>query len=97
MGPVKAALESASRYIAWELGRKGIRVHAISPGPLETRAASGIKDFDELLDRAAEEAPAGRLVSIDDVGIACASLATDAAKLITGETIYIDGGLHIMG
>ena len=97
MGPVKAALESASRYMAWELGRKGIRVHAISPGPLETRAGSGIKDFDELLDRAAAEAPAGRLVGIDDVGIACASLATDAAKLITGETIYIDGGLHIMG
>ena len=97
MGPVKSALESAARYLAWELGRNRIRVHAISPGPLETRAASGIKDFDELLDRAAAEAPAGRLVSIEDVGIACASLATDAAKLITGETIYIDGGLHIMG
>lgn len=97
MGPVKSALESAARYMAWELGRKNIRVHAISPGPLRTRAASGIKDFDELLDRAADEAPAGRLVSIEDVGIACASLATDAAKLITGETIYIDGGLHVMG
>jgi enoyl-[acyl-carrier protein] reductase I len=97
MGPVKSALQSAARYMAWELGRKGIRVHAISPGPLETRAASGIKDFDELLDEAAEAAPAGRLVGIDDVGIACASLACDAAKLITGETIYIDGGLHIMG
>lgn len=97
MGPVKSALESAARYMAWELGRKGIRVHAISPGPLDTRAASGLKDFDELLDRAANEAPAGRLVSIDDVGIACASLATDAAKLLTGDTIYIDGGLHIMG
>ena len=97
MGPVKSALESAARYMAWELGRKGIRVHAVSPGPLETRAASGIKDFDELLDRAADEAPAGRLVSIEDVGIACASLATDAARLITGETVYIDGGLHIMG
>ena len=97
MGPVKSALESVTRYMAWELGRKGIRVHAISPGPLETRAASGLKDFDELLDRARSEAPAGRLVSIDDVGIACASLATDAAKLLTGDTIYIDGGLHIMG
>jgi enoyl-[acyl-carrier protein] reductase I len=97
MGPVKAALESSARYLAWELGRKNIRVHAISPGPLSTRAASGIKDFDELLDRAAAEAPTGRLVSIEDVGIACASLATDAAKLITGDTIYIDGGLHIMG
>jgi enoyl-[acyl-carrier protein] reductase I len=97
MGPVKAALESTSRYMAWELGRKGIRVYPISPGPLETRAASGIKDFDELLDEAAEAAPTGRLVGIDNVGIACASLACDAAKLITGETIYIDGGLHIMG
>ncbi len=97
MGPVKSALESAVRYLSWELGRKGIRVHAISPGPLKTRAASGIKDFDEFLDRAAAEAPAGQLVMIDDVGIACASLATDAAKLITGQTIYIDGGLHIMG
>ena len=97
MGPVKSALETTSHYMAWELGRKGIRVHAISPGPLETRAASGIKDFDELLDRAASAAPAGRLVSIEDVGFACAGLATDAAKLITGDTIYIDGGLHIMG
>ena len=97
MGPVKSALESVARYLAWELGRSGIRVHAISPGPLETRASSGIRDFDELLDRAAAEAPAGQLVSIADVGIACASLATDAAKLITGETIYIDGGLHIVG
>ena len=97
MGPVKSALESVARYMAWELGRKGIRVHAISPGPLKTRAASGLKDFDELLDRAAAEAPAGQLVGIDDVGIACASLATDAAKLITGNTIYIDGGLSIMG
>lgn len=97
MGPVKSALESATRYLAWELGRSEIRVHAISPGPLKTRAASGIKEFDELLDQATAQAPAGRLVSIEDVGIACASLATDAAKLITGETIYIDGGLHVMG
>ncbi|MDJ0684659.1 MAG: enoyl-ACP reductase FabI [Alphaproteobacteria bacterium] len=97
MGPVKSALESSARYMAWELGRKGIRVHAISPGPLATRAASGIKDFDSLLNEAAEQAPAGQLVTIHDVGMACAGLATDAAKLITGDTIYIDGGLHIMG
>lgn len=96
MGPVKAALESAARYMAWELGRKGIRVHPISPGPLETRAGSGLKDFDDLLDESAKSAPSGRLVGIDDVGIACASLACDSAKLITGQTIYIDGGLHIM-
>ena len=97
MGPVKSALESATRYLAAELGQKKIRVHAISPGPLKTRAASGLKDFDEFLDHAAAKAPAGRLVTIEDVGIACASLATDAAKLITGETIYIDGGLHSIG
>ena len=96
MGPVKAALECAVRYLAQELGPKGIRVHAISPGPLKTRAASGLKHFDKLLDDAAQKAPAGRLVGIDDVGIATASLATDSAKLITGDTIYIDGGYHIV-
>jgi enoyl-[acyl-carrier protein] reductase I len=96
MGPVKAALESATRYLAAELGPKGIRVHAVSPGPLKTRAASGIGHFDELLDKAQEKAPMQRLVSIDDVGMATAYLATDAAKLITGETIYIDGGYHVI-
>lgn len=97
MGPVKAALESVVRYAAAELGEKGIRVHAISPGPLKTRAASGIPDFDELLDQAAARAPTKSLVSIDDVGIACAVLAGDGCKLITGGTLYIDGGYHIMG
>lgn len=97
MGPVKAALESAVRYLAYELGPKGIRVHAISPGPLKTRAASGIDHFDELLERAAERAPVKNLVSIEDVGAATAVLATDYAKLITGETAYVDGGYHIIG
>ena len=97
MGPVKAALEASVRYMSAELGHKGIRVHAISPGPLQTRAASGISDFDKLLNEAAAEAPAGRLVGIEDVGIATASLGTPAAKLITGSTIYIDGGLHVIG
>jgi enoyl-[acyl-carrier protein] reductase I len=97
MGPVKAALESAVRYLAYELGPKGIRVHAISPGPVKTRAASGIKHFDALMERAAERAPAHKLVSIEDVGVATAYLATDYAKLITGETIYVDGGYHILG
>lgn len=96
MGPVKAALESATRYLAAELGPHGIRVHAISPGPLKTRAASGIADFDEMLDRAQAKAPMQRLVSIEDVGLATAYLATDAAKLITGQTLYIDGGYHII-
>lgn len=97
MGPVKAALEAATRYLAVELGRKGIRVHAISPGPVATRAASGIAHFDALLNRAARTAPAGRLVTIEEVGIACAGLATDGAKLITGDRLYIDGGLHLIG
>jgi len=96
MGPVKAALESATRYLAAELGPKGIRVHAISPGPLKTRAASGITAFDELLQKAQSKAPTRSLVSIDDVGVAVAFLGMEGAKLITGETLYIDGGYHIM-
>jgi enoyl-[acyl-carrier protein] reductase I len=96
MGPVKAALESATRYLAAELGPKGIRVHAISPGPLKTRAASGITAFDELLQKAQSKAPSRSLVSIDDVGIAVAFLGMPGAKLITGETLYIDGGYHII-
>jgi enoyl-[acyl-carrier protein] reductase I len=97
MGPVKAALEATVRYAAAELGKKGIRVHAISPGPIATRAASGIAEFDELLERVAAQAPAGRLVTIEEVGIACAGLATDGAKLITGDRLYIDGGYHLIG
>jgi len=97
MGPVKAALESAVRYLAYELGPKGIRVHVISPGPVKTRAASGIDHFDDLLERAAQRAPVKSLVSIEDVGLATAVLATDYAKLITGETVYVDGGYHILG
>jgi enoyl-[acyl-carrier protein] reductase I len=96
MGVAKAALESAVRYMAAELGPKGIRVNAISPGPLATRAASGIPEFDELLDKAKSKAPARNLVSIDDVGVATAFLAHDGAKLITGETLYVDGGYHII-
>jgi enoyl-[acyl-carrier protein] reductase I len=97
MGVAKAALECTVRYLAAELGPKGIRVHAISPGPLATRAASGIPEFDALLDKAKAKAPARSLVSIDDVGVATAFLAHDAARLITGETLYVDGGYHIMG
>jgi len=96
MGVAKAALESAVRYLAAELGPKGIRVHAISPGPLATRAASGIPEFDDLLETARVKAPVRSLVSIDDVGAATAFLAHDAARLITGETLYVDGGYHII-
>jgi enoyl-[acyl-carrier protein] reductase I len=97
MGPVKAALEAACRYLAYELGPANIRVHAISPGPLKTRAASGIKDFELLLNEAVKRSPLHELVDIDDVGAACAYLATDYARRITGGTIYIDGGANIIG
>jgi enoyl-[acyl-carrier protein] reductase I len=96
MGPVKAALEAACRYLAYELGPARIRVHAISPGPLETRAASGLKDFGLLLNEAVERAPIGELIDIDDVGFACAFLASDFARRITGGTIYVDGGANIV-
>jgi len=96
MGPVKAALEACCRYLAYELGSKGIRVHAISPGPLKTRAASGLKDFDILLTEAAQRAPIGELVDIMDVGFACAYLATPYARRLSGETLYVDGGVNIM-
>ena len=97
MGPVKAALQSVSRYLAAELGPKGIRVHAISPGPLETRAASGIKEFDKLLEEAKERSPMHRLVSPNDVGALAAYLVSDVAQSLTGGTIFIDGGYHIVG
>jgi len=96
MGPVKAALEAVCRYLAYELGPQGIRVHAISPGPLKTRAASGLKDFELLLNEAEQRAPLGELVDIMDVGFACAYLATPLAKRITGGTVYVDGGVNLM-
>ena len=96
MGPVKAALESSCRYLAYELGGKGIRVHAISPGPLKTRAASGLKDFDLLLTEVEQRAPIGELVDIMDVGFTCAYLATPYARRLSGETLYVDGGVNIM-
>ena len=96
MGPVKAALEASCRYLAYELGPQRIRVHPISPGPLKTRAASGLKDFDILLTEAAQRAPLGELVDIMDVGFTCAYLATPYARRLSGETVYVDGGVHIM-
>ncbi|ACV33504.1 enoyl-ACP reductase FabI [Accumulibacter sp.] len=97
MGPVKAALEASARYLADELGPKGIRVHPMSPGPIQTRAATGIDRFDELMEIAAQRAPSRMLVTIEDVGMATAFLASDFAKLITGDTIHVDGGYHIVG
>jgi enoyl-[acyl-carrier protein] reductase I len=97
MGPVKAALEASCRYLAHELGPKRIRVHPISPGPLKTRAASGLKDFDLLLNEAAARAPIGELVDIMDVGYTCAFLATPYARRMTGNTVFVDGGVSIIG
>ncbi len=96
MGPVKAALQSVTRYLAHDLGGKGIRVHAVSPGPLKTRAASGIAHFDALIDQAIERAPQNRLVDIEDVGMTTAFLISDAARALTGETLYVDAGFNIM-
>jgi len=97
MGPVKAALEAAVRYMAVELGPQHIRVNALSPGPVATRAASGIDHFDELLERAAKNAPEHMLVTLDDVGAYAAFLVSDAAKAITGDIAYVDAGYHVVG
>ncbi len=96
MGPIKAALEAACRYLAYELGPRGIRVHPISPGPLRTRASGGIKDFEYLLAEAAQKAPVGELVDITDVGAVCTYLASPFARRITGATVYVDGGTNIV-
>jgi len=94
MGPVKAALEASVRYAADELGEKGIRVFAVSPGPLKTRAASGIAQFDELVQMAQERAPQHRLVDIAEVGRVVSFLVGGASSGMTGDTIYVDAGLH---
>lgn len=96
MGPVKAALESSVRYMAKELGEKDIRVFAVSPGPLRTRAASGIGHFDELIDMAVTRSPGHRLVDIAEVGRAVAFLVGGGASGMTGDVVYVDAGLHIM-
>lgn len=94
MGPVKAALQSAARYAAHELGPRGIRVHVLSPGPIRTRAASGIQAFAELAADAAARTPGGREVDIEEVGAAAAFLVSDAARGMTGQVIYVDAGRH---
>ncbi|MCZ0813187.1 MAG: enoyl-ACP reductase FabI [Pseudomonadota bacterium] len=96
MGPVKAALEGTTRYLAVELGRKKIRVNSLSPGPLETRAASGIDHFDMLIDDARTRAPLHRLTTIGEVGAMAACLVSDFASSVSGNTAYIDGGHHIV-
>jgi enoyl-[acyl-carrier protein] reductase I len=96
MGPVKAALESSVRYLATELGPRRIRVNAVSPGPIRTRAASGIPGFDDLVADARRRAPLPREVELDDVGAYCAYLVSDAAQAVTGDVHYVDGGCHIL-
>lgn len=97
MGPVKAALEASVRYLAAELGPKGIRVNGLSPGPIKTRAASGLGDFDKLMQKAADEAPLHQLVTIEQVGEAAAFLVSDRARQITGQIIYVDNGYNVRG
>jgi enoyl-[acyl-carrier protein] reductase I len=96
MGPVKSALEGTMRYLAAELGPKQIRVNVISPGPLQTRAGSGIDHFDELLDAARQRAPEQSLVSIDDVGQIAVGLVSDLSAKVTGNTAFVDGGYHVL-
>jgi len=96
MGPVKAALEATVRYLAAELAPRQVRVFALSPGPLKTRAASGIGHFDELVEAAVARSPAQRLTDIDEVGNVAAFLVSSAASGMTGDTIYVDTGLHNM-
>jgi len=97
MGPVKAALEASVRYLAHDLGEKGIRVNAISPGPVMTRAASGLSHFDELMEKAAKNAPIQQLVTIEQIGNAAAFLVSPNGTGITGQTIYIDNGYNTLG
>lgn len=96
MGPVKAALECVVRYLAYDLGSKKIRVHAMSPGPIKTRAGSGIRDFYLLLEEAAQHAPLKELVDVDDVGEAAAFLCEPGAARLTGSIFYVDAGMNIM-
>jgi len=97
MGPVKSALESSVRYLARDLGVKNIRINALSPGPVKTRAASGLSHFDALMEKAAANAPIHSLVSIEQIGEAAAFLVSDKAKNITGQTIYVDNGYNTIG
>lgn len=96
MGPVKSALEGTVRYLAAELGPQRIRVNAISPGPLRTRAGSGIAHFDELIEAARARAPERQLVSIEDVGQMAAFLVGDGAARVSGDVAYVDAGFHVM-
>jgi enoyl-[acyl-carrier protein] reductase I len=95
MGPVKAALESTVRTLAADLASRNICVHALSAGPVKTRAASGIDQFDELLDSVRERTPANQLVTVDQIGAVAAFLAGDAGAPLTGSVTFADRGFHV--
>lgn len=97
MGVAKAALECSVRYLAYDLGKRKIRVNAISAGPIKTLAARGIADFSDMLKAHAERAPLQRNVDVTEVGATGVFLASDASAAITGETLYVDCGYNIMG
>lgn len=96
MGPVKAALESMVRYLAAELGPRNIRVHAVSPGPVPTRAASGIEDFEALMQEVAQKSPLRRLVTPDEIAQLTRFLCGPESSGMTGQTIYVDAGYFMM-
>lgn len=96
MGPVKAALESLVRYLSVELGPQSIRVHAVSPGPIMTRAASGLAGFNDILENAKNKSALGRLVTLDEIAQLSAFLCSPAATGMTGQTIFVDAGCHAM-
>ena len=97
MGPVKAALEHTVRYLAHDLGDLSIRINALSPGPIMTRAASGLEDFSDLVQHAHNKAPMPIDINIDQVGATVAFLVSDHAASITGDIIHVDSGYHVMG
>ena len=97
MGIAKAALEASVRYLAADVGPRGLRVNAISAGPIRTLSASGVKDFGTMLDRIAEKAPLRRNVTAEEVGDTCLFLVGPHSRGITGTTIFVDAGYHVMG
>jgi len=97
MGVAKSALESIVRYLAWDLGDGGIRVNAISAGPVRTLAARGIPGFGTMAEKAAERTPLRREITQDEVGDAALFLASPLSASVTGETIFVDAGFHAMG
>jgi enoyl-[acyl-carrier protein] reductase I len=97
MGVAKAALESSVKYLAADLGPDNIRVNALSPGPILTRAASGIGDFRSLMKNFKDKSPMGRLVEQKEVAASALYLLSDLSSMVTGEILHVDGGYHTQG